>query len=294
MNRSDDDEWRVGAVRSRPARLWRLTRSALAVLVGTLTWYGCTVLPLAPTPVPTPPPTSHARLVIYADAALETPLEDLKLAFYHITTSASLDFTFAEPPVLRQRLEATLRPEMVITRDQALLSELRRQNRIEGEPRVVARDPLAIIIARTNPGRIERLEDLTRMPLRVAIAADDTPLGQATRQLIENLSHDLTYGPDFPGLFYGEVVSQPQDGSQVLQQVIFHKAHVGIVYISDLGFQRNRVELLEIPPGLEVAAEYQLAVLKSTQDPARVQRFADFLLSRQAGEVWREYGLQVP
>lgn len=252
---------------------------------------GCGAIGVAPTPTPRPAPTADAPLVVYADVALAPALAELQKAFYQTADATTLQLHFAEPAALRERLANTLRPELVITADPALLKDLRKQNRLD-HVQVVARDPLAIIIARTNPGNIERLQDLTIHDYRMAIAAENTPLGKATRRLIDNLSHDLMYGPDFPGNFYKQVVAQPSNGGQVLEQVVFNQAHVGIVFASDIGVQHNRVTELEIPEGLDIATDYTAAVLKSTHDPARAAGFVGFLKSADADAIWRAYALE--
>lgn len=239
----------------------------------------CATLPFTQTPTPTP----AAPLVIFADDALANVLRDIGTAFTQTHPGAQIEWTFAEPNVLRAKIAQGAEPDVILSADARLH---------ENASAFVARDPLVLVVANANPAQLERAEDLNRDDLRVAIADENTALGQATHALIEKFRHDAAFGPDFPALFSDNIVAQTDSGRAVLNAVIENRADVGIVYASQARLEAQRVTVMEIPRELNVSAEFKSATLATNKDTARVQVFLDYLTSPQAQTLWRDYGFE--
>jgi len=234
---------------------------------------------------PTPPPTPARPLVVYVDSSISNVARDIRTAFLQAHPELEIELVFeqAEVPL-----------DLILTGDMKIFETLRQENRLQDSPRVVARDPLVVFVARANPKQIERIEDLNHRDLRMAIAKETTPLGKLTRALVENLRGDAAFGPEFPEIFFQNVSAQTDDGANVLEQVIQKQADGGIVYASEADLRREQIIALEITTGLNVSTEYSIAILKSTPDAARAQLFFDFLFSPQAQTLWRDYGYVSP
>jgi molybdate transport system substrate-binding protein len=151
-----------------------------------------------------------------------------------------------------------------------------------------------VFVARANPKGIERIQDLNRTDLRFLIAAESTPLGQATRGLIENLEHDAAFGPDFYDLFYTNLVARAVNGTGVIQRVLTDEADVGFVYGSEAEPASEKITVLELPEGLDVPADFVVAVLDGGQAPATARTFIEYLASPQAQTLWQDYGFVPP
>ncbi|MBI4674479.1 MAG: molybdate ABC transporter substrate-binding protein [Chloroflexi bacterium] len=264
-----------------------MLRAIFLVVAILATLSACATLPFAPTPTPPPSPTP-TRLAIYADAALANVLRDIGTAFLQQNPGASFEWTFAQPDALRVKLAQAAPPDVLISADADVLSQLESAS----APTRIARDPLTVLIPNTNPANVERIEDLNRRDLRIVIAAENTALGQATRALVENFRHDAAFGPDLPQTFYENVIAQLSNGRSVLDVLLQNRADVGIVYASEANFEARRVTALDIPQGLNVPAEYRGILLKSAHAPARAQAFLEYLASPQAQTLWRDYGFE--
>jgi molybdenum ABC transporter molybdate-binding protein len=248
-----------------------------------IVWFGllmaCGTPPLAQTAAPFSSPTP---LVVYADAALANVLRDIGAAFTQANPDGKLEWTFAEPDLLRAKLQQTPPPDIVISAAADLL-----RNEVS---KPIARDALVVVVTGTNPAQLERAQDLNRPGLRVAIAKENTTLGRATRALIENFRHDAAYGPDFPALFYASVTAQANDGRGVMNALLENRADVGIVYASERDTEKKRTDVLPIENELNVPAIYFAAL--TAQDTERGVVFMDYLHSPQAQSLWRDYGFE--
>lgn len=249
----------------------------------------CATTPSAPTV--TRAPTFAAPLAIYADAAAANALRDMGVAFQQVNPAAQLAWTFAEPDALRAKLRADHTADLVISADPALLSAAKQAHAdFTAEP--IGRDPLVIVFTNANPASFERMEDLNRADLRVAIARADTPLGAATRALLENFRHDATFGPDFPAQFNAMIRAQADDGRGVLNALYDQRAEIGIVYASQANPDRQRLRFVKPDDGLNIFANYYAVASPSARNAAQVARFIEALRSPQAQTLWRDYGFE--
>lgn len=229
---------------------------------------------------------------MYADTAMANVLRDVREAFAKAHPETRIELTFVDAANMPNRLDSSLSVNLVLSANAQVFEHLTEQNRIETAPRVIMRDPLVVFIARTNPAGIERIEDLTRGDLDFAIANETTPLGQATRALIENLRHDLIFGPEFSQLVLDHVSAESDDANSIFESVLLNHADVGVAYASDANLRLGRITLLDLPKGLDVTTDYSAAVLKSTHAPTQAQLFFDFLGSPPAQAIFAQHGFQ--
>ena len=77
---------------------------------------------------------------------------------------------------------------------------------------------------------------------------------------------------------------------QVLAKVVLGEADAGIVYRSDAMAGAGKVQVLSIPPEVNVRAEYPIAILKGAPHPALARAWIDLLKSAAGLAALREAG----
>lgn len=260
--------------------------SVLAVLVA--------LLAACAAPVPSPTATPSPPLVVFADRALANVLRDIRTAFAQAHPEITTELVLEDSAEMRDRIKSTAQPGILMSADTTLVAELQKGNRLEDPPRPVARDPLVLFAARANPADVERVEDLNRPDLRIAIAQDNTPLGTLTGVLVDNLEHDATFGPDFPALLKQNVRVQAADAQAILQSVIEGRADVGIVQASEAELWKERITVYEFDPGLRAAETFTVVKVRTASDFGSAQLFFYFLFSPQAETLWQDDGYELP
>lgn len=230
--------------------------------------------------------------MIYADASLTDALRHIHSEFVKTHTDAWIEFKFIASDDLIARLDSAPTVNYVASANPDVFTHLSKQNRIESEPRVFARRPLAIVIARTNPKRILRLQDLNRSGLRVALARPDTRLGQHSRALLERLQDAPRFRPNFVEQFTDAVIAQPSSGLGILNLITQHHADVGIVFTTDLLNARSRVLTLDLPGEYYAADELSIAALASGHDKRQPEPFVDFLFTPLAQDILAAHGFE--
>lgn len=233
-------------------------------------------------------------LTVYAASSLTDVFQELGKAYMQAHPETRVEFNFAGSQELRTQLEQGARADIVATADTATMDALQQAKLIQNAPRVFARNQLIVIIPSNNPAGLERAEDLTRQGLKMVVAADNVPLGKYTRALVENLSHDAGFGPEFPDTFYGNVVSQETNARQVLSKIVLGEADAGIVYATDAASAGDKVKFLPLVRGLNVTADYPIALLKNAPQPAQAKQFIDFIISADGQAILKKANFILP
>ena len=113
-------------------------------------------------------------------------------------------FNFAGSQQLALQLEQGARADVFASADQRWMDYVLEHKLIEGEPRVFAHNVLVVIVPKTNPGRIRKLEDLAQRGVKLVVGAEAVPVGKYTREVIENLADQ----PGFPPAVFREGARQ--------------------------------------------------------------------------------------
>jgi len=77
---------------------------------------------------------------------------------------------------------------------------------------------------------------------------------------------------------------------QVLAKVVLGEADAGIVYRSDARAARDKVQVVDIPPDVNVIAEYPIAVVKGAPNADLARRWVDLVRSPAGAAALREAG----
>ena len=150
---------------------------------------------------------------------------------------------------------------------------------LPGEPTVFARNRLVIVVEAGNPESIERIEDLERPELLVALAAPEVPAGNYAQLVLDAANVAVT-----PATYETDVRA-------VLTKVELGEVDAGIVYASDIGAARE-VAALDIPDAVNQVAAYPIVALN--RDNAAASVFIDFVMSPAGQERLADFGFEAP
>ena len=143
-------------------------------------------------------------------------------------------FSFLGSQVLATQLAQGAPAEVFASADSRSMDAARAANRIDGMPFVFAQNKLVVIVPRTNPGRIGKLQDLARHGIKLVIGAESVPVGHYSREVLANLSRSPAFGSDFARRALSNVVSEEENVKAVVSKVQLGEADAGIVYRSDV------------------------------------------------------------
>ncbi len=153
------------------------------------------------------------------------------------------------------------------------------------EPVTFASNRLVLIVPADNPAGIEEVADVTEPDTKLVIAAEGVPVGDYTRQVLEDLG--LTAALD-------NVVSNEDDVKGVVGKVTLGEADAGFVYATDATVAGDDVTVIELPAGAQPPIEYQIAVVASSENAEAAQAFLDLVLGDEGRAQLEAAGFVLP
>jgi molybdate transport system substrate-binding protein len=153
------------------------------------------------------------------------------------------------------------------------------------EPVTFASNRLVVIVPAANPAGIEEIADVTEPGTKLVIAAEGVPVGDYTRQVLQDLG--LTAALD-------NVVSNEDDVKGVVGKVTLGEADAGFVYATDAAVAGDEVIMLELPEGSQPPIEYQIAVVADSENRGAAEAFVDLVLGEEGRMQLEAAGFILP
>ena len=198
-------------------------------------------------------------------------------------------FNFAGSQQLALQIEQGAQADVFASADQRWMRDLQQRGLLLGAPREFVRNRLAIVLPRSNPGKITGLQDLARPGVKFLIAADAVPAGRYAREALAKLARAPGFPPEFDRRVMQNVVSEEDNVRAVVAKVQLGEADAGAVYRSDItATVSDKVSLIEIPDPYNVVASYPIAVVK-TPGPGGGELFVALVLSALGQQILRGY-----
>ena len=227
------------------------------------------------------------ELVVFAASSLREAFAELGQRFKQSHPGSKVVFHLAGSQELRTQIENGAPADVFASADQKRMEEL--DGKLLGSPRIFARNEPVLVVPRGNPARIGSLSELPKAR-RMVIGAPEVPIGAYTLRILDAASR--RYGDDFRSKVEARVVSRELNVRQVLAKVRLGEADAAIVYRTDAAMAGQDIEAIAIPADLNVVAEYPVAILSRTKEPALAAAFVDLLLSPAGRQVLERFGFQ--
>ena len=232
-----------------------------------------------------------AELTVFAAASLKDAFSEVAAVLARRNPPVAVRYNFAGSQQLVLQLQQGARADVFASADQRWMQTARDSGLVAGTPAIFARNRLLVITPAANPGRVDRLQDLTRRGLKLVLAADAVPAGKYARAALSQLTAAPGFGADYSSRVLRNVVSQEENVKAVVTKVQLGEADVGIVYVSDVTpAVRHAVHVIEIPDQYNVIATYPIAVLQGTGQPDAARAFVEFVLSAEGQAILARQG----
>jgi molybdate transport system substrate-binding protein len=238
------------------------------------------------------PAANYPSLTVFAAASLTEAFTDLGVAFKDRHPGTELIFNFAGSQQLAQQLAQGAPADVFASANQAQIDAAIEAGRINnGDSRVFARNKLVVIYPKENPAGLTGLIDLEKPGTKLVLAAKEVPAGNYALQFLEKASQSAGYNADFKEKVISNVVSYEENVRSVYSKVALGEADAGIVYATDVPKGNpDGVGVLEIPPDLNVIADYPIATINDSSNSRMTEDFISFVLSAEGQEILTKYG----
>ena len=257
-------------------------RRVAVILVAVLLIAGC-----ARVRTPSAQPAGEP-ITVMAAASLKDAFEAMAVDFAAERPATTVTFNFAGSQQLAQQLAEGSPGDVFATAHNKQMDDAVQAGRVAVDaPAIFARNRLVVVVPADNPAGIARMKDLARPCVKLVLATAAVPAGQYALAFLANAAATAEYTAAFSPTVLSNVVSYETNVRSVLTKVALGEADAGIVYASDAPPGSTQVATLAIPEELNVLAEYPIAVIQESAQPAAAQAFVDYVHS-EAGQATLE------
>lgn len=213
---------------------------------------------------------------VYAAASLQRAFDKIASAFENAHPGVDVVTVYDGSSTLATQIGQGAPADVFASADEKNMQKI---GDLAADPRVFAANTLVIAVPKGNPGGVEGLADLTRVP--TVLCAAEVPCGAAAATLLQNAAVSVT------------PVSQEQNVTAVLAKVAAGDAQAGLVYATDVS-GRDDVEAI-VPAGADaVVNRYPITPVRDAANSAGAAAFTDFVLSDAGQKILAADGFRAP
>lgn len=238
------------------------------------------------------PALAPAReLTVFAAIGLTEAFSELGALFERSQPGVNFSANFAGAQVLASQLLLGARADLFATPKSRALERLVKGGMVTAETvQTFARSRLVLVVPTNNPGRIEKLSDLSKRRIKLVVAGPEVPVGERTLLVLEALSARPEFGPSFKKEVLKNVVSHEENVKGVLSKVMMGEADAGFVWAATLKPEvKKKVQAIVIPDGADPFGEYQIVVLRGRAEQELAQDFIKLLVSPEGQRVLKKH-----
>ena len=217
------------------------------------------------------------RLVVSAAASMTEALESCGPEFQ----DATVRLQFAGSDELAAQIRQGLKPDVYAAANTTLPDELYQEGLLS---RPVEFATNTFVLAVPNDADIQSLDDLTKSGVKIAIGAEDVPIGSYTRETLAKLPKRREQA------ILDNVRSNEPDVKGIIGKLTQGAADAGFVYVTDVNATGGDLEAVELPAELRPEVTYGAGVVDGAEQPERALEFVDQLVDGPCADALEEAG----
>jgi molybdate transport system substrate-binding protein len=222
-------------------------------------------------------------LTVFAAASLTEAFTEMGHAFEAANPGVTVTFNFAASSALAQQINEGGAADAFVSADEANMKKVTDASNAS-DPKVIARNRLAILVEKGNPKAITGLADLAKPGLVVLLCAPEVPCGKFAAAALATANVSV------------KPASLEENVKFVVSKVTLGEADAGIVYVTDVKASGDKAQGVDIDiaddPALE--AVYPMAVTTKATHGDVATAWLDFALSDRGQRILASYGFLAP
>ena len=145
-----------------------------------------------------------------------------------------------------------------------------------------------VLAVPAEDAKVASIEDLADDGVKIAIGAEDVPVGSYTRTVLEKLPAAQSEA------ILANVRSEEPDVAGITGKLTQGAVDAGFLYISDVSATDGRLEAIELPDELQPSVAYGVAVVKGAKQPEQARAFIGGLLNGAGAQALKDAGFEPP
>ena len=151
---------------------------------------------------------ARTTLSVFAAASLSDAFNELGKRFEAAHPDVNVEFNFAGSQQLATQIEHGAGADLFASADERWMTYLKKRDQLQGEGTQFVQNRLVVIVPRSNPARIDRLQDLAKSGVKLVLGAETVPVGAYSRDVIRRLARARGFSPDYGRRVLGNLASE--------------------------------------------------------------------------------------
>jgi molybdate transport system substrate-binding protein len=245
--------------------MFRLIGALVAAVVVSLTIAGCGA------------EDDQDSLLVLAASSLTDAFDAMETAFEAANPGVDVEISVAGSSSIGVQIEQGAPADVVALADTVPMDALAEAGLVENPSRF-ATNSMVLAVPSENPGDVVGLEALSDSALLIGVCAPQVPCGRYAREVLDAAGVDASLDTEEPDVrsLAGKIASGELDA--------------GLVYATDVGSMPDRLVAIPLPDGVDVPADYPIAIVSDTGDRDSAGRFIDFVRSAAGQAILADAG----
>jgi molybdate transport system substrate-binding protein len=223
-------------------------------------------------------PSGPHTVIVYATASLRAPFEQLARRYEQDHPGAKVELHFDGGKALLDQAYAGVAMDVVAIGDSSLMSRFAGGALLaDHSPAELARNRIAIAVAKDNPKNVKTLRDLVRPDVRVALGARTASIGRHGRWALSK--QYLEVAPKVEGPTAIALLEQVQAGA----------VDAAIVYTTTVRGVDN-VTVVPVPEDENTPVLYSISATRNAAEPRGAAAFRALALSATGQAILKDCG----
>ncbi len=234
---------------------------------------------------------SGGTLTVLAASSLADAFGELAKIFEEQNPGVMVKQSFESSSTLLTQIQQGAPADVFASASEEEMDTAAQDGLVQGEPRLFVKNREVVMVPADNPAGIERFRDVAEPGVRLVLAEEGVPAADYAIEILGKA--DEEYGSGFKRDVLSSVVSREADVRASVNRVVVGDADATFGYASDHTPDiRNRVEVIPIPPDLNIIAAYPIAALKDAKEPDLAQAWVDLVTSKEGQRVLDKWGFE--
>ena len=230
-------------------------------------------------------------LTILAASSLIDAFGELGETFEEQNEGVRVNQSFESSSTLLTQIQQGAPADVFASAAQEEMNSAMKDGLVAGKPEVFAKNREIIMVPKDNPAGIKAFRDVADPGVKLALAQKDVPAADYALEILDKAN--ARYGDDFEEKVLSNVVSREADVRASVNRVVVGDADATFGYASDYTVDiRNRVELVPIPPDLNIIATYPIAALEDAGDPELAKKWVELVRSKEGQRVLEKWNFE--
>ena len=231
---------------------------------------------------------SGGTLTVLAASSLTDAFGELAKTFEEQNPGVTVKQSFESSSTLLAQIQQGAPADVFASASEEEMDTAVGDDLVQGEPEVFVKNREVIMVPKDNPAGIGEFRDVAEPGVRLVLAEEGVPAADYAVEILGKANGE--YGGGFKRDVLSNVVSRESDVRASVNRVAVGDADATFGYASDHTQDiRDRVEVVPIPPDLNIIATYPIAALEDAKEPDLARKWVEMVTSEEGQRVLDEW-----